>query len=129
MKMIIIINKGVEMPSPHRWQHKFQGHVSRWTVSLEAILDLLSRTVKHMSAKEIYTSLYQRHPSLGLTTVYRTLNLLARMSLINKITISDGQRRFELKKGKKKITITTSSVWGATKYSIIKNLKKKNLPL
>ena len=102
MKTIIINKKGVEMPVPHRWQFKFQGHVSRWTVSREAILDLLSRTVKHMSAKEIYTSLYQRHPSLGLTTVYRTLDLLTRMNLINKITLGDGQRRFEFKKGGKK---------------------------
>ena len=89
------------MPGSHKWQHRFQGHVSRWTGPREAILRLLSQTSKHMSAKEIYSSLYQKHPSLGLTTVYRTLDLLTRMDLINKITLGNGQRRFEFKKGKK----------------------------
>ena len=88
------------MPSPQKWQLRFQGHVSRWTGPREAILSLLNQTSKHMSAKEIYTSLYQKHPNLGLTTVYRTLDLLTRMNLINKITLGNGQRRFEFRKGK-----------------------------
>lgn len=94
------------MPGLPKWQLSFQGSVSRWTVPREAILDLLSQTSKHMSAKEIYTSLYQRHPSLGLTTSYRILDPLARMNIINKITLDDGQKRFEFKKWEKKTTIT-----------------------
>jgi Fur family ferric uptake transcriptional regulator len=54
-----------------------------------------------MSAKEIYASLHRSNPNLGLTTVYRTLDLLARMNLINKISLGDGRGRFEFKKGKK----------------------------
>lgn len=89
------------MAGPYKWQHKFRGHVSRWTAPRESILDLLSRTSRHMSAKEIHSSLYKTNPNLGLTTVYRTLDLLARMNLINKISLGDGQGRYEFKKGDK----------------------------
>lgn len=90
------------MPGPRKWQHRLRGQVSRWTVPREAILDLLSRTSKHLSAKEIYSLLYRMYPGTGLTTVYRTLDLLVRMGLINKLDIGNGHSRFEFTSGKKK---------------------------
>jgi Fur family ferric uptake transcriptional regulator len=68
----------------------------------EAVLKLLSKSSKHMSAKEIYASLYDTHPGLGLTTVYRTLDLLARMGIVTKLTLGDGQSRYEFKSSEKK---------------------------
>ena len=90
------------MPGPYKWRRRFGGNVSRWTVPREAIIDLLSRTSKHISAKEIYAALYKLYPGIGLTTVYRTLDLLERMRLINKFSVGDGQNRYEFKSGKKK---------------------------
>jgi len=90
------------MPGPQRWKHRFKGNVSRWTVPREAILEFLSRSPKHMSVKEIYASLYKSYPGMGLTTVYRTLELLAKMGLITKLTLGDGQSRYEFKSGEKK---------------------------
>lgn len=90
------------MSVPHKWHHRFRAHVSRWTVPREVILDLLNRSTKHMSAKEIYSSLYKMYPGIGLTTVYRTLDLLARIGIINKFTFGDGQTRYEIKSGEKK---------------------------
>ena len=90
------------MPGPYKWRRRFGGNVSRWTVPREAIIDLLSRTSKHISAKEIYAALYKLYPGIGLTTVYRTLDLLGRMRLINKFSVGDGQNRYEFKSGKKK---------------------------
>lgn len=90
------------MPGPHKWKHRFKGNVSRWTVPREAILEFLSKSSKHMSAKEIYASLYKSHPGMGLTTVYRTLELLAQMGLITKLTLGDGKSRYEFKSGEKK---------------------------
>lgn len=85
------------MLGPHKWQHHFRGHVSRWTVPRDAILDLLSRTSKHVSAKDIYNTLQKIYPGIGLTTVYRTLDLLVRTRLINKLDIGEGQSRYEFK--------------------------------
>jgi Fur family ferric uptake transcriptional regulator len=90
------------MAGPHKWRRRLGAHVSRWTVPREAIIDLLSRTSKHMSAKEIYAALYKIYPGIGLTTIYRTLDLLERMGLINKFTFGDGQNRYEFKSGEKK---------------------------
>jgi Fur family ferric uptake transcriptional regulator len=90
------------MPGPYKWHHRFQGHVSRWTLPREVILGLLSRTSKHMSAKEIYASLYRMYPGIGLTTIYRTLDLLERIGLINRLSFGDGQNRYEFKAGEKK---------------------------
>jgi Fur family ferric uptake transcriptional regulator len=91
------------MPGPHKWRHRFQAHVTRWTVPREAILNLLmNRSSKHMSAKEIYASLYRMYPGIGLTTIYRTLDLLVRAGLINRFTSGDGQNMYEFKSEEKK---------------------------
>jgi Fur family ferric uptake transcriptional regulator len=90
------------MHGPNKWRRRFGAYISRWTVPREIILDLLSRTSKHMSAKEIYASLYRMYPGIGLTTVYRTLDLLVRMGLIHKLTFGDGPNRYEFKSEKKK---------------------------
>ena len=58
-------------------------------------MKLLSQTSKHMSAKEIYAALHKYYPGIGLTTVYRTLDLLARTGLIHKFSIGDGHNRYE----------------------------------
>jgi Fur family ferric uptake transcriptional regulator len=89
------------MPGPHKWKHRFKGNVSRWTAPREAILEFLSRSSKHMSVKEIYASLYKSYPGMGLTTVYRTLELLAQVGLITKLILGDGQSRYEFKSSEK----------------------------
>jgi len=85
------------MPGPHNWRGRHQGYFSRWTIPRESILDLLKRTSKHMSAKEIHAALYKFYPGIGLTTVYRTLDLLVRMGIINKLTFGPGESRYESK--------------------------------
>ena len=85
------------MPGPRKFRHRFEGHISRWTMPREAVLELLSKSSKHMSAKEIYASIYNTYPGIGLTTVYRTLDLLARMGIITKLALGDGQSRYEFK--------------------------------
>ena len=89
------------MPLPHRWRYRFRKHLSRWTLPREAILDLLSRTSKHMSAKEIYDAVSKEYPGIGLSTIYRTLGLLARAGLLNKMDIGDGKSRYEFESGEK----------------------------
>jgi Fur family ferric uptake transcriptional regulator len=67
----------------------------------EAILQLLSKSPKHMSAKDIYASLHRSYPGMGLSTVYRTLDLLARMGIVTKLILGDGQSRYEFKSSEK----------------------------
>jgi Fur family ferric uptake transcriptional regulator len=85
-----------------KWRHRFQGYDSRWTLSRKAILDLLSRTNKHMSAKEIYAFLLNEYPGMALSTIYRTLDLLSRIGLVKRLDIGAGQSRYEYRSDEKK---------------------------
>jgi len=85
------------MSDPNKIKNDFADQVSRLTAPREAILEFLSKSQKHMSAKEIYVALHKTNPSLGLSTIYRTLDLLARMGIVSKISIGDGKSRYEFK--------------------------------
>jgi len=86
---------------PPRWRGKFRGCGYRMTVPRQAILDVLSRTSRHLSAEDVYFSVHKVYPHVGLTTVYRTLELLVRMDLVHKFDFGDGRARYELSVGSK----------------------------
>jgi Fur family ferric uptake transcriptional regulator len=73
---------------------KMQGF--RMTLPRQVILVVLSKSEDHLLAKDIYMKIKKDYPNIGLTTVYRTLDLLVRMDLINKFEFGDGQSRYEL---------------------------------
>jgi Fur family ferric uptake transcriptional regulator len=84
-------------------QGKFRGCGYRLTVPRQAILDVLSKTIKHLSAEDIYLEVHKVYPAIGLTTVYRTLELLVRTGLVFKFDFGDGRARYELSEGPKSI--------------------------
>ena len=86
---------------PPWWHGRFRGCGYRLTVPREAILEMLSKTSKHLSAEEIYISVHKITPHVGLTTVYRTLEILVSMGLVHKFDFGDGRARYELAVGPK----------------------------
>ena len=88
------------MSGPRKWQNRLHGHGRRWTAPRETILGLLSGTSQHLSAKQIYVKLHKMNPAIGLTTVYRTLDLLVSMGLLNKLTLGASESRYEFKSEK-----------------------------
>jgi Fur family ferric uptake transcriptional regulator len=84
-------------------QRKFRGCGYRITVPRQAILDVLSNTTEHLSAEEIYLKVHKIHPSIGLTTVYRTLELLIKTGIVFKFDFGDGRARYELSENPKGI--------------------------
>ncbi len=80
-----------------RWWHgRFRQGGLRITMGREAILNVLTRAKKHLSAEEIYLAVRQQYPSIGLTSIYRTLEILTGMGLVQKFDFGDGRARFEL---------------------------------
>jgi len=73
---------------------KEKGH--RLTAPRKAILDLLSQTDDHPSVEEIYFDVHKDYPSIGLTTVYRTLDLLVLWGAVHKFDFGEGKARYEL---------------------------------
>ncbi|MEA3328878.1 MAG: transcriptional repressor [Candidatus Omnitrophota bacterium] len=71
------------------------------TVPRQLILDVLSKTSKHLSAEDVYLAVHRIYPGVGLTTVYRTLELLVQMGLVFKFDFGDRRARYELSDGPK----------------------------
>jgi len=87
------------MRGPPWWHGRFRGCGYRLTIPRDAILNVLSKASKHLSAEEIYLAVHKIYPAVGLTTVYRTLDLLSGMGLVHKFDFGDGRSRYELSKG------------------------------
>jgi len=74
---------------------KFISAGHRFTMPRQVILDVLQRSSKHLSAEDIYFIVHKKYPAIGLTTVYRTLDLLVQMGLVFKFDFGDGRARYE----------------------------------
>jgi len=86
---------------PPWWHGRFRGCGYRVTAPREEVLRVLSDTDEHLSAEEIYMKVHKAYPSVGLTTVYRTLDLLVEMGVLFRFDFGDGKARYELSIGPK----------------------------
>ncbi|HOJ31344.1 MAG TPA: Fur family transcriptional regulator [bacterium] len=68
----------------------------RMTQARKLIMNILAKTHKHLSAEEIYFIAHEVNPSIGVATVYRTLDLLTNMGVLQKFAFGDGKARYEL---------------------------------
>ena len=59
---------------------------------------LLERESDHLSAEEIFLLVKEKAPEIGLATVYRTLELLSELTIIDKINFGDGVSRYDLRR-------------------------------
>lgn len=79
-----------------QWHKTFNRRGLRLTVPREAVIQALSSSVEHLSAEDIYMAVYKKYPAIGLTTIYRTLDILIRMGVVLKFDFGDGRARYEL---------------------------------
>ena len=84
---------------PYWWKGRFRGFGYRVTIPRQAILEVFSKSDKHLSAEDIYNQIHNRYPGIGFTTIYRTLQLLVNMGLISRFDFGDGRARYELRQG------------------------------
>ncbi|WP_170007542.1 ferric iron uptake transcriptional regulator [Bacillus fonticola] len=59
---------------------------------------LLEREEDHLSAEDVYLLVKEKAPEIGLATVYRTLELLTELKVVDKINFGDGVSRYDLRK-------------------------------
>ncbi|MEI8376505.1 MAG: transcriptional repressor [Planctomycetota bacterium] len=67
----------------------------RKTRQRQVIIEELQAVTSHPTAAELYELVRPRLPRVSLGTVYRNLDLLARMGLIEKLEHSGGEARFD----------------------------------
>ena len=78
------------------WHGRFHGCGRRMTGPRQSILQVLRQSKDHLSAEEIYMKAHKICPSCGLTTIYRTLDLLVQMGMVTKFDFGDKRSRYEL---------------------------------
>ncbi|TCK98388.1 Fur family ferric uptake transcriptional regulator [Natranaerovirga hydrolytica] len=69
------------------------------TTQRRTILEILEKHEgEHLTAEEIYELVKVDCPEIGLATVYRTVQLLLELDLIEKLNLDDGFVRYEIGK-------------------------------
>ncbi|MEA3490259.1 MAG: Fur family transcriptional regulator [Candidatus Omnitrophota bacterium] len=95
---------GGERIMPQWWHGRFGGRGYRITLPRKAILDVLGKSERYLSAEEIYLKIHKIYRSIGLSTVYRTLELFIQMGLIVKFDFGDGKARYKPAIDRKKMS-------------------------
>lgn len=62
------------------------------------LLVLLENEKDHLSAEEVYMLAKLKSSEIGLATVYRTLEILTELKVVNKVSFNDGLARYDLRK-------------------------------
>ncbi len=65
------------------------------TAQRDLILDVFLNTSGHVSSEELYVLVKAKDPSVGFTTVYRTLKLLKESGLARELEFHDGRMLYE----------------------------------
>lgn len=65
------------------------------TAQRDLILDIFLRTEEHLSSEDLYRLVQKEDPSVGQTTVYRTLKLLTEAGLAREVRFGDGRTHYE----------------------------------
>ena len=73
---------------------------NRLTNSRRAILKVLKENKTLLSAEDIYLKVRRQNTNVGLTTVYRALELFTNLGLTKKIDFSERKTKYELRSGK-----------------------------
>lgn len=69
----------------------------RLTTQRRLIIEaLLSNLGEHLNARELLALVQEKDPTIGFATVYRTLELLVDMGLLNQMSLAEGFSRYEV---------------------------------
>ncbi|MDP8233891.1 MAG: Fur family transcriptional regulator [Candidatus Saelkia tenebricola] len=65
------------------------------TPQRKIVIEILVRETHHLSADEIYLKVKRVYPRIGLTTVYRTLDVLSELGWVRRCDFGEGKARYE----------------------------------
>ncbi len=70
----------------------------RLTPQRETILQIFQNLTrgKHLSAEDLYNLLQAEGEQISLSTIYRTLKLMARMGILRELELAEGHKHYEL---------------------------------
>ena len=78
-------------------KQRLQQRQHKLTTQRQTVLDVfLNHPGEHLSAEDVYGILRGKPLDIGLATVYRSLELLAELGILQKMEFGDGCSRYEL---------------------------------
>ena len=78
---------------PHRaeeWKRVLREHGYRLTLPRTVVIDVLAASPRALDAAQIYDQARGDYPALGLVSVYRTLDILVELELIQRVHHNEG---------------------------------------
>jgi Fe2+ or Zn2+ uptake regulation protein len=85
-----IVNEQPADLQAREWLQQLQGHGYRLTRSRQAVVETLTHAGQSLTPADIYETGRGRHKRLGLVTVYRTLEALEELGLVQRVHRPDG---------------------------------------
>lgn len=76
------------------WLTQLKDNGYRLTVSRRAVVDVMESAVRAMTPVDIFDAARKKDPQLGLVTVYRTLDKLVELNLIQRVHQEQGCQAF-----------------------------------
>ncbi|WP_144350403.1 Fur family transcriptional regulator [Sporomusa termitida] len=78
-------------------RQKFREREYKLTPQRQIILQVfVDNRDKHLSAEDVHNIVRQQSNDIGLATVYRTLELLSDLDILQKMDFGDGRSRYEI---------------------------------
>jgi len=69
----------------------------RLTSSRKTILDIIAKTRDELTAEEIFILAHKKTPGIGIATVYRTIILLEKFNIIEKVYFENNKAKYRIK--------------------------------
>lgn len=67
----------------------------RRTDQRDLILEIFLSTEEHLTSEDLYSLVHKKDPTVGLTTIYRTLKLLTEAGLAREVRFGDNKTYYE----------------------------------
>lgn len=70
----------------------------RMTPQRETILQIFQNLASghHLSAEDLHTTLQEQGETISLSTIYRTLKMMARMGILRELELAEGHKHYEI---------------------------------
>ena len=84
-------------PEPNPLSRTLRRSGRRMTGQRQLLLALIEEHGGHLDAHELFRLASERNPRLSLSTVYRTMNLLRDLGLVDEVHLGEDHHHYELK--------------------------------
>lgn len=85
------------MDKIHLIEEKLRSMGYKLTGQRRLIIEVFEDNPSHYTAQEVFEKARQKNSSINFSTIYRNLELLCKLDIINKLNITSGISHFELK--------------------------------